>query len=92
MAARKTITNSPAAAYLDREHTAWARLRRRRTCKRFLVGPKGCEITGITATPDLKTLFVNIQHPGESGNLVPPCRAAGLRQTELRVRARPLLP
>jgi uncharacterized protein len=35
------------------------------TLKRFLVGPKGCEITGITETPDGKTLFVNIQHPGE---------------------------
>lgn len=33
--------------------------------KRFLVGPVGCEITGIAATPDLRTLFVNIQHPGE---------------------------
>lgn len=33
--------------------------------KRFLTGPKGCEITGITGTPDGKTLFVNIQHPGE---------------------------
>lgn len=33
--------------------------------KRFLVGPVGCEITGITATPDFRTLFVNIQHPGE---------------------------
>ncbi|PAU65493.1 Tat pathway signal protein [Pseudomonas sp. PIC25] len=33
--------------------------------KRFLVGPSGCEVTGITATPDFKTLFVNIQHPGE---------------------------
>lgn len=31
--------------------------------KRFLVGPLGCEITGITATPDRRTLFVNIQHP-----------------------------
>lgn len=31
--------------------------------KRFLVGPRGCEITGITATPDRRTLFVNIQHP-----------------------------
>lgn len=39
------------------------------TLKRFLVGPAGCEITGITMTPDLKTLFVNIQHPGESGDL-----------------------
>jgi secreted PhoX family phosphatase len=37
--------------------------------RRFLVGPKGCEITGITATADLKTLFVNIQHPGESGTI-----------------------
>jgi uncharacterized protein len=32
---------------------------------RFLTGPRGCEITGITATPDGRTLFVNIQHPGE---------------------------
>lgn len=31
--------------------------------KRFLVGPQGCEITGIAYTPDLKTFFVNIQHP-----------------------------
>lgn len=31
--------------------------------KRFLVGPKGCEITGLAYTPDLKTFFVNIQHP-----------------------------
>lgn len=33
--------------------------------KRFFVGPKGCEVTGITLTPDFKTLFINIQHPGE---------------------------
>lgn len=36
------------------------------TLRRFLVGPKGCEITGITETPDGKTIFVNIQHPGEN--------------------------
>jgi len=35
------------------------------TLRRFLVGPKGCEITGISETPDGKTIFVNIQHPGE---------------------------
>jgi secreted PhoX family phosphatase len=34
--------------------------------RRFLVGPRGCEITGIAFTPDLTTLFVNVQHPGES--------------------------
>lgn len=33
--------------------------------RRFLVGPKECEITGIAETPDGKALFVNIQHPGE---------------------------
>jgi uncharacterized protein len=33
--------------------------------KRFLVGPRDCEITGLCETPDGKTIFVNIQHPGE---------------------------
>jgi uncharacterized protein len=33
--------------------------------RRFLVGPVDCEITGIIETPDGKTLFVNVQHPGE---------------------------
>lgn len=33
--------------------------------KRFLVGPTGAEITGITSTPDFRTVFVNVQHPGE---------------------------
>ncbi|MBI2380275.1 MAG: PhoX family phosphatase [Gammaproteobacteria bacterium] len=33
--------------------------------KRFLTGPVGCELTGWMMTPDRKTLFVNIQHPGE---------------------------
>jgi len=35
--------------------------------RRFLVGPSGCEITGITWTPDQKYLFINVQHPGEYG-------------------------
>jgi uncharacterized protein len=34
--------------------------------KRFLVGPKDCEITGLCETPDGKALFVNVQHPGEN--------------------------
>ncbi len=36
------------------------------TLKRFLVGPAACEITGLCETPDGKTIFVNIQHPGEN--------------------------
>ncbi|MFM2074746.1 MAG: hypothetical protein RJB34_1051 [Pseudomonadota bacterium] len=36
------------------------------TLKRFLVGPKGAEITGICETPDGRAIFVNIQHPGEN--------------------------
>ncbi|WP_137892182.1 PhoX family phosphatase [Ramlibacter sp. 2FC] len=34
--------------------------------RRFLSGPRGSEITGVTTTPDGRTMFVNIQHPGES--------------------------
>ncbi|QQT59535.1 PhoX family protein [Acinetobacter johnsonii] len=32
--------------------------------RRFLTGPSGCEITGVTMTPDYKAIFVNAQHPG----------------------------
>ncbi|NML61446.1 PhoX family phosphatase [Massilia sp. RP-1-19] len=47
------------------------------TLKRFLVGPVGSEITGIAETPDGKTMFVNIQHPGETtsqANLADPSK------------------
>jgi secreted PhoX family phosphatase len=40
--------------------------------RRFLVGPPGCEITGPVMAPDCRTLFVNIQHPGEKMGLQPP--------------------
>lgn len=36
--------------------------------KRFLVGPNECEVTGFAWSPDRKTVFVGIQHPGEKGN------------------------
>ena len=32
--------------------------------RRFLTGPWGQEITGVVTTPDGKTMFVNVQHPG----------------------------
>lgn len=37
--------------------------------RRFMVGPKGCEVTGITWTPDMRYLFINIQHPGEGASV-----------------------
>ena len=35
--------------------------------RRFLTGPIACEITGLTFSPDYKTMFVGVQHPGEKG-------------------------
>ncbi|WP_429911006.1 PhoX family protein [Glycocaulis sp.] len=32
--------------------------------RRFLTGPVGQEITGVVTTPDQRTIFVNVQHPG----------------------------
>lgn len=32
--------------------------------RRFLTGPIGQEITGVVSTPDRRTLFINVQHPG----------------------------
>ena len=34
--------------------------------RRFLVAPKGAEVTGLTESADGKVMFVNIQHPGEN--------------------------
>ena len=48
---------------------------------RFLVGPSGCEVTGVCWTPDGRTMFINIQHPGEitgSGHIHPNAPAAWL--------------
>ena len=36
--------------------------------RRFLVGPRECEVTGITWSADRKTMFIGIQHPGEKGD------------------------
>lgn len=63
-----TITNTavPSASNANQTITTYmGKAASTTTLKRFLVGPKGCEITGIAETPDGKTIFVNIQHPGE---------------------------
>ena len=37
-----------------------------REVRRFMTGPANCEVTGVTWTPDMRTMFLNIQHPGET--------------------------
>jgi secreted PhoX family phosphatase len=34
--------------------------------RRFLTGPNICEVTGVFMTPDRRSMFVGIQHPGEA--------------------------
>ncbi|HEU4367352.1 MAG TPA: PhoX family phosphatase [Methylomirabilota bacterium] len=36
--------------------------------RRFLTGPSGAEITGVVTTPDGRSMFVNVQHPGETAS------------------------
>ncbi len=33
--------------------------------RRLFTGVRSCEVTGITVTPDRRTMFVNLQHPGD---------------------------
>jgi secreted PhoX family phosphatase len=40
--------------------------------RQFLSCPVGAEVCGPLFTPDAKTLFVAIQHPGEGGTLTDP--------------------
>jgi hypothetical protein len=56
---------------------------------RFLVGPTACEVTGVCWTPDARTMFINIQHPGEvsgSGGLNPNTPAAVVALTSTTAR------
>jgi secreted PhoX family phosphatase len=39
--------------------------------RRFLTGPKQSEVTGVFLTPDERTMFVGIQHPGETADESP---------------------
>lgn len=56
-----------AAVVADRTVTTYAGQKMTEaTLRRFVVAPKGAEITGLTESPDGRALFINIQHPGES--------------------------
>lgn len=63
----KTITNTSKGGAEAVQATRVGAAATAATLKRFLVGPVECEITGVDSTPDGRTLFVGIQHPGEGG-------------------------
>ena len=63
----RTITNAGTGGATASQSTRVGAAATAATLKRFLVGPKECEITGVDSTPDGRTLFVGIQPPGESG-------------------------
>lgn len=56
---------------------------------RFLVGPKECEITGVTFTPDMKAVFANVQHPGEDGSRAAPSSNWPASQTNPSAKSLP---
>jgi len=68
----KTITNTGSGGATATQATRVGAAATAATLKRFLVGPKECEITGVDTTPDGRTLFVGIQHPGENGSAATP--------------------
>ncbi len=63
----RTITNTDASGAQRQQSTLVGRVANQLNLRRFLTGPRGSEITGIDSTPDGRTIFVNIQHPGEGG-------------------------
>ncbi|TDU32355.1 hypothetical protein DFR24_1749 [Panacagrimonas perspica] len=63
--ATRTVTGTAAGGETRVVTTKVGKAATTSNLRRFLVGCKECEITGIDSTPDGKTLFVNIQHPGE---------------------------
>ena len=67
----KTITNTGAAGTAQ-QTTRVGAAATDASLKRFLIGPVECEITGVDTTPDGRTLFVGIQHPGEYGPVANP--------------------
>lgn len=68
----RTITNTSSTGAKVTQDTRIGAAPTAATLKRFLVGPVECEITGIDSTPDGRTIFVGIQHPGENGTPAAP--------------------
>ena len=55
--------------------------------RRFLTAPNKCEVTGVTMTPDGKTMFVGIQHPGEDAPYTNPTQFSNWPQNQFSVES-----
>jgi secreted PhoX family phosphatase len=55
--------------------------------RRFLTGPARSEVTGVTMTPDGRTMFVGIQHPGEDATAANPQQFSAWPASQWSVRA-----
>jgi len=55
--------------------------------RRFLTAPPNAEVTGVTMTPDGKTMFVGIQHPGEDATAANPAQFSNWPQSQWAVKA-----
>ena len=53
-----------------------------RETRRFLTSPRNCEVTGVINTPDGKTMFVGIQHPGEDSPASNPTQFSSWPQSQ----------
>jgi len=65
---RMTVRGKDAAGMTSSQQSVVGTEATSANLRRFLVGPNECEITGVDSTPDGRTLFVGIQHPGEDGS------------------------
>jgi uncharacterized protein len=50
--------------------------------RRFLTAPPNAEVTGLTLTPDGRTMFVGIQHPGEESTAANPTQFSSWPQSQ----------
>ncbi len=55
--------------------------------RRFMTSPNKCEVTGVTMTPDGKTMWVGIQHPGEDATSANPTQFSNWPQGQYAVES-----
>lgn len=55
--------------------------------RRFLTAPPNAEVTGVTMTPDGRTMFVGVQHPGEDSTAANPSQYSNWPQSQWAMKA-----